>query len=58
MGESMIFTFYYRLHTGAKGHVKFKCVSYADALCHWHSFVLDRDLDVIDFDHESEAICT
>jgi hypothetical protein len=51
-----IFTFYYKLENGFTDQVQFRAVSIDDALNSWYSFILNNHLDVVDFDHETEAI--
>jgi hypothetical protein len=51
-----IYTFYYKLANGLTDQVQFKAVSPDDALNSWYSFILENRLDVVDFDHEAEAI--
>jgi len=50
------YTFYYRLFDGSTGHCQFKAVSVDDALDQWYQRILNEKLDVVDYDHESEAI--
>lgn len=51
-----IYTFYYKLANGLTDQVQFRAISLDDALNSWYSFILKSRLDVVDFDHETEAI--
>ena len=51
-----IYTFYYKLANGLTDQVQFRAVSPDGALDSWYSFILENRLDVVDFDHETEAI--